>query len=454
MTDQQPPAAAQGPGAARGPSDAPPSDMPPGGGGRRAAQALLGIRRDREQKVVAGVCAGLGRHCDIDPVIFRVVLAVLSVTGGLGLIFYGVAWLALPYADDDENEARRLLSGRVDGPALTAVLCALVGCGLLLSMLNNAAVLSFGATLALLLAGAGYWSRQRSAPDPDPLAAQAAADAPPEAQAPPVVASAASWWRGPIVKDGTHVGGTGYLWGPSTARDVAAAMNIARGRRPPGRPERAPAETRGPRWIGGLVFLLAVAGAALGTGLTWDREPLGTSLETGLACALGAFGVGIALSAMLGRTGGGSIVLAVITAGLLTGAAALPDNVTTDWMRTTWSPSSASGLHRHYDLGTGVGTLDLRRLKPQDGATLTSEVKVGVGRAKIVIPKDMAVRLYVHVGVGDIQLPGDDSKDVDVAPGKEKRLELSPPAGMKSHGTVSLRVDVGIGQAEVTRDAS
>ncbi|GAA3297779.1 hypothetical protein GCM10020295_31560 [Streptomyces cinereospinus] len=209
------------------------------------------FRRDRRHKMLAGVCAGLGRQCDMDPVIFRITLAVLSATGGIGLIFYGFAWLFVPYDDEDENEVRKLLTGRVDGHALAAVLFALVGCGVFLTLLNNGGVLTFAVVLSLLLAGAGYWSQRRGAPDPDPLAAQAVADAPPEAQAPPVPSAYPSWWRDPIVKDGTHVGGTGYLWGgrrnPATGTSPppspSASARTPAGRRPapraPPRPNRA-----------------------------------------------------------------------------------------------------------------------------------------------------------------------------------------------------------------------
>ncbi|BFO14641.1 hypothetical protein SHKM778_10290 [Streptomyces sp. KM77-8] len=116
--------------------------------------------------MLGGVCAGLGRQCDMDPVIFRITLAVLSATGGIGLIFYGFAWLFVPYEEEDENEVRRLLTGRVDGHTLTAVLFALVGCGVFLTMLSNDGVLSFAVILSLLLAGAGYWSRRRGTPVP------------------------------------------------------------------------------------------------------------------------------------------------------------------------------------------------------------------------------------------------------------------------------------------------
>ncbi|MFI6852147.1 PspC domain-containing protein [Streptomyces sp. NPDC050416] len=487
MTDHE--HAATGPGPGSGPRPAPgtgPQDAAPaaGAGSRAPGPAGAGeqkgatpdaagpageappgpphrFRRDRRNKALAGVCAGLGRQCDMDPVIFRITLAVLSATGGIGLLFYGFAWLLVPYDDEDENEVRKLLTGRVDGQALTAVLFALVGCGVFLTMLNNGGVLTFAVVLSLLLAGAGYWSRHRGAPGPDPLAAQAVADAPPEPQAPPVFITYPSWWRDPIVKDGTHIGGTGYLWGPRDTRDldVAAAINISRGTEAPDRedipvPRTRPPEPRGPRWIGGWVFLLALLAGALGTNLTWDHHPLGTSVQTGLSCALAVLGLGIAVSAFLGRTGAGSILLAIITAGLLAGSAALPKDIGTQWTRTTWQPTTVADVDRQYDLGTGVGTLDLSRVDVERNRTVTTRADVGVGRVKVVVPEDVTVRLSVDVGLGDLQLPGDDAKDVDVKPGRHKEITLSPAQGVKRSGTIDLDLQVGMGQAEVARAAS
>ncbi|NUR01713.1 MAG: hypothetical protein HOY79_35830, partial [Streptomyces sp.] len=369
--------------------------------------------------------------------------------------------LLIPYEDEEENEIRKLLTGRVDGQALTAVMFALVGCGVFLSLLKNGGVLAFAVVLSLLLAGAGYWSRQRGAPDPDPLAAQAVADAPPEAQAPPVPAAYPSWWRDPIVKDGTHVGGTGYLWGPrdSRERDVAAAVNISLGTPWTNRadiraPRPAVPRPRGPRWIGGWVFLLALLAGGLGTGLTWHDHTLGTSLQTGLSCALLVLGLGIAVSAFLGRTGAGSVFLAIITAALLAGSAALPRDVGTHWIRTTWLPAAAADVQGKYEVGSGVGTLDLSRLHPARGTTVSTRADVGLGRLKVIVPRDVTVKLSIDVGVGDIQLPGDKPGDVDVEPGKHKEVTLSPVSGGKNTGTLDLGLRVGLGQAEVSRAAS
>ncbi|EPD60759.1 PspC domain-containing protein [Streptomyces sp. HGB0020] len=483
MTDHERAATGPGPGSGphpaggAGPQDAAPvADAPPAGPGAGAGAGGEGspgsgpdgvakspgrLRRDRRYKTLAGVCAGLGRECDMDPVIFRITLVVLSATGGIGLIFYGFAWLLVPYDDEEENEVRKLLTGRVDGQALTAVLFALVGCGVFLTMLKNGGVLAFAVVVSLLLAGAGYWSRQRGAPDPDPLAAQAAADAPPEAQAPPAPAAFSSWWREPIVKDGTHDGGTGYLWGPrdSRDRDIAAAINISLGRswtdRADIRSPRPPApRPRGPRWIGGWVFLLALLAGGLATGQTWEDHALGTSLQAGFAAALIVFGLGIALSAFLGRTGAGSVFLAVVTAALLAASAALPKNINTHWIRTTWQPAAVADIRPTYELGSGVGTLDLSRLRVAKGQTVSTDAEVGAGRLKVIVPKDVTVRLSIDVGVGDIQLPGDEQKDVDVAPDKHKEVTLPPVTGGKNTGTLDLDLEVGVGQAEVSRAAS
>ncbi|MFE9920270.1 PspC domain-containing protein [Streptomyces sp. NPDC005774] len=418
------------------------------------------FRRDRRHQMLGGVCSGLGRQCDMDPVIFRITLAVLSATGGVGLIFYGFAWLLVPYEGEEENEIRRLLTGRVDGHTLAAILFALVGCGVFLTMLNNGGVLSFAVMLSLLLAGAGYWSRQRGTPSPDPLAAQAAADAPPEPQAPPVPAAFSSWWRDPIVKDGTHIGGTGYLWGPqgSRAPDIASAINVRLDPHSSARHDSSTrhlaAKPRGPRWIGGWIFLLALLAAGLGAGLTWETQPLGTSLQTGLACALAVFGIGLAVSSFLGRTGAGSIFLAVITAGLLAASSAVPKDIGTEWMRTTWEPASVARIRPVYDLGTGTGTLDLSKARIPEGETVSTRANVGVGRIHVIVPEGMTVKLSIDVGVGDIQLPGDKQKDVDVAPGKHKEVTLQPSGGTKKTGTLDLGIQVGVGQAEVSRATS
>jgi phage shock protein PspC (stress-responsive transcriptional regulator) len=54
--------------------------------------------RDPDNRVIGGVCGGLGAYLDIDPVILRVILAVLFLAGGFGLLIYIVMWIVVPEA--------------------------------------------------------------------------------------------------------------------------------------------------------------------------------------------------------------------------------------------------------------------------------------------------------------------------------------------------------------------
>ncbi|MEO3974141.1 PspC domain-containing protein [Streptomyces sp. CAU 1734] len=409
------------------------------------------LRRTPRQKVLAGVCGGLGRYFDIDPVIFRIVTGVLAVTGGIGLIFYGFAWLLIPLEDEEENEGRRLLSGRVEGAALTAVFLALIGCGLFLTMLGNGGMLTFAALLALTTSGAAVWSqRRRTIPESgplDPAVAHAVADAPPETKAPPAPESP-SWWRDPIVKETpAGVGATGYLWGPESALGPDA-----RGRGDGSTP--APSRRVDPPAIGGGIFFLALGAGYLGARLSWENSPLGTSLQIALACALGVFGLGLMISSILGRTGFGTMLLTVVTAALLAVSAALPKDISTEWVRKEWKPASVAAVKPGYELETGIGTLDLSDLKAPAGETVSTRAEVRAGRLKVLIPEDTRVQLRVTADLGDIKLPGDKPNDIDISPGKERKKTLPAPPGAEPSGTLVLRLDVGIGQVEVTRAAS
>ncbi|MEE1756097.1 PspC domain-containing protein [Streptomyces sp. SP18CS02] len=424
------------------------------------APSLPPLRRTPRQKVVAGVCGGLGRHFDLDPVIFRIALGVLAVTGGVGLIFYGFAWLLIAAEGEEENEARRLLSGRVEGASLIAVLMALVGCGLFLSMLGNGDTISFALLLIIAVSGAAVWSQRRRLvvdqettlnPATAQAVAQTVAEAPPETKAPPPPDSP-SWWRDPIVKDGTTGPvALGYLWGPVDA--------VVRDAPPPRRSTgasaaRRPAGVRGPRSIGGPVFLLALLAGAAGTGAAWGHQPLALCLQTGLVCALAVLGLGLGISSFLGRTGFGTVFMTVVTAVLLAGSTLVPERIGTEWRRTDWRPASVASVQPRYELDTGVGTLDLTGVAVPADLTVRTSAEVGAGRLEVVVPKDVTVRVRAEVGLGDLRLPADPAHDVDIAPDRAVTRTIVPPKGTAPAGALDLTLKVAVGQVEVIRAAS
>ncbi|WP_326598647.1 PspC domain-containing protein [Streptomyces sp. NBC_01803] len=418
-----------------------------------------GPTRSRRHKVIGGVCGGFGRYCHLDPVIFRVPLAVLSVVGGLGFVAYGLAWLLIPFEGEEENEGRRLLSGRVEGPGLTALLFIVAGCGLLLASLGNQGPATwFSVMILVVLAAAAHWSRRRGAAGVGQAGgAQVVAEAPPEAQAPPAPLGP-SWWQGSAAG--------GYLWGPADARPgdfgptpgLAAHDGAAGGGWAPREPQAPPAPAAGRRELrlGGLVQLLASIACVTGTALTWD-EPLGTALVVGLSAALAVYGVGLVVSAFVGRLGGGTVVAVVLTGGMLAGASALPDSITTGWSSPEWRPTEASAVRAAYELGTGDAVLDLSALDLPADRTLRTAVEAGAGEIRVVVPHDARVITHTEIGAGAFHYEAlspalvgrpDDSWG---GLGEERTDTYGPEPGVEPGGTLELRVEMGIGHVVVER---
>jgi phage shock protein PspC (stress-responsive transcriptional regulator) len=59
--------------------------------------AVRKLYRSRSDRVLGGVCGGIGRHYDMDPVLLRILVVVATVfTGGVFLLAYVLAWLFIP----------------------------------------------------------------------------------------------------------------------------------------------------------------------------------------------------------------------------------------------------------------------------------------------------------------------------------------------------------------------
>jgi len=60
------------------------------------------VRRSRQDRVIGGVCGGLGRYLQVDPVLLRIAAVALALSGGLGVLAYIIAWIAIPEETGDE----------------------------------------------------------------------------------------------------------------------------------------------------------------------------------------------------------------------------------------------------------------------------------------------------------------------------------------------------------------
>ncbi|WMW25746.1 PspC domain-containing protein [Methanolobus sediminis] len=55
------------------------------------------LRRSKEDRILAGVCSGIGLYTGIDPVLVRLIWAVGTFFSlGTGLLIYLIAWIIIP----------------------------------------------------------------------------------------------------------------------------------------------------------------------------------------------------------------------------------------------------------------------------------------------------------------------------------------------------------------------
>ena len=67
--------------------------------------------RRRENRIIAGVCAGLADYSGIDVNLLRVLVAVVSLfTGGMGVLAYLVGWIVIPEEGQPSSIAEDLIN--------------------------------------------------------------------------------------------------------------------------------------------------------------------------------------------------------------------------------------------------------------------------------------------------------------------------------------------------------
>ena len=99
-------------------------------------------------RYIAGVCAALGRATNTDPVLWRVLLAVLGFFGGVGILLYLIGWLLIPAEGDTASPIESLLGrGRSGMSPLSVRRCSAAA-----AVLSFAFIVHDGFRAALLAA--------------------------------------------------------------------------------------------------------------------------------------------------------------------------------------------------------------------------------------------------------------------------------------------------------------
>lgn len=54
------------------------------------------LYRSEENKIVGGVCGGIGEYFELDPVLVRIITVLLIMAPGIGVLAYIIGWIIIP----------------------------------------------------------------------------------------------------------------------------------------------------------------------------------------------------------------------------------------------------------------------------------------------------------------------------------------------------------------------
>ena len=433
MTEQPPdrPGAGASPPAGAGPQPDDPTEIldptpptPPTAAPAAGGSTAVGwvperrLRRSSQRKVVAGVAGGLGEYTGVDPVLFRVLFAVLTLFGGTGILLYLVGWLFLPADDRPASPAEALIGrGSAGGSSraadtATAVVLALAG-------LFLAGVLARGkaedVVVLLVVVGAAFFLLRnltdRRAGGPPPPVPGPAGPLRPYEPVPPVP-----------YETGAAYAPVGTLTAPA----------------PPPPPAPRERSVLGAATVSALLLVLGVL-AALDAGGGADPAP-----EHYVAAAVATIGAGLLVGAWFGRARW-LILLGLPLLALLTILGSTGVSLRGGVGDRTYAPTRAVEVLDEYRLGVGSLDLDLSGVE-LSGQLKRIKLSSGVGDLQVIVPANADVSIDARVGAGDIDVLG--RKDngtsptvsvVDYGLGGDGRIDLV------------LDLDVNLGAVKVTR---
>lgn len=72
--------------------------IPAGTAPNTMARPRKRLYRDPDDCILGGVCGGIGAYFNVDPIVFRLIFALLFFGAGTGLLLYIILWIAMPKA--------------------------------------------------------------------------------------------------------------------------------------------------------------------------------------------------------------------------------------------------------------------------------------------------------------------------------------------------------------------
>lgn len=425
---------------------APPPSPPPSGGGPsdgpsgddrdfdpRRLRTIADMERSSDDRIVAGVCSGAARYLNVDPIVVRVVIAVLTLAGFAGLILYAAAWLLLPADDEDRsivagwfsldrNEEQVRVVGLVVALALAAV--SFVGDSSWAWWSDTAWwIVPLGLLVYLV------WIRPRQRREARDRATHpttvAASGVTPTSGAPADPAPEPT-----IAFEPTH-------GAPAVAR---------------------PRPVRTPRSPALFVLTASVCAIALAVTRIYDETRGDVHWTAYVAAVLAVVAVGVLVGTMVGDAGW-LMVVGVLLALTLAIGSVLPKGPVGNQTPSPTRAADVAASYRH-----GVGELELDLSNVVDPAALqgrTIAITSGIGDTRVIVPRGLTVQVEAHVDAGRAEIFGRVLEGIDVDTSDDSYLDGMPPPDApapdgpasegRAAGSTVLRIDLEhrLGNVEV-----
>lgn len=362
-------------------------------------RTIADVQRSTDDRWVAGVCAGVAKYLNIDPVIVRIVVAVLTIVGFAGAILYAAAWLLLPSDDTDKSLTAEWFNLDENEDQVRKI--GLVSAGVIaaFSLLGDSGHW-WGLGWVLVPFAALYYLfvvRPRKN-DKEAIRAQVMADMP---TAEKVTADV------------------------QARIDRKVAEKIAHAHRP-----RSKALT--------VLTLSLIAIGVASTRIYADTQE-DVDWTTYVAVALAITGVGLVIGTFWGH-GGPLIALGLVLGTVLLVGSVLPDGRIG---AQEPQPVSAAGVEASYEHGVGLLELDLSDVgDPTSLLGRTITLDNGVGQTKVIVPEGLNVTIDSELDLGEISVFGRKVNGTDNA--------IRVPATGTGEA-LTIEIDQRVGNVEVVR---
>ena len=471
------------------------------GTGEPPFAARYGLIRPLAGRQFAGVCAGIGRATTTDPVLWRILLAVLALFGGVGLVAYLIAWMLMPAEGDTASPLEAMLgrgSSRTS-PGLVLGLGAVTLLTLMFSFSDGFRSAILGS--AVIVGAALLLSRRGQPNQPGTLSADgfvAAAPVPPaSAPAPPGTVppgtgedlpepggtdsgtvflgktppaeetgvsltkpthgtpvtpppwpEAATPWpeaatplvpHGPFVGTSSYAASLGYTYPPAASSPTGyPGLDPVTAPSPPY--QRKPRTRSVLRRITLSMVCLAMGALAL---IHVALVPVAAPVY--LATALVIIGLGLLVGAWFGRART-LIPLGIILSLALFAVANGKPMASQHREQTTWVPASVELIQPTYQLDYGDARLDLSGVDFTD-KNVDVTVVTNVGSLRVILPPHVDVDVTATINVGSAHVFDEHWSGLNSEQHTVRDLGNDGAGG----GHIQITAKVDLGNLEVSR---